>query len=394
MLFKDVPADSVVWMSHTDQVYQLPPGFENIAHTENCACAAMADEKRKIYGVQFHPEVTHSEYGEQILANFLFAVCKCQADWQITDFRKQAVEEYRRQLGDQKVLLGLSGGVDSLVTAVLLNEAIGKNLYCVLIDHGFFRKNEADEVVQVISEQYDINLIKVDAKERFLAHLQGVRDPEAKRKIIGEDFVRVFEQEAAKLDDIHILAQGTIYPDLIESGKGKSATIKSHHNVGGLPEQMAFTSIVEPLRLLFKDEVRQLGKELGIPEKLVMRQPFPGPGLAVRTMGEISKDKLDILREADAVFTGELEKAGLKPDQYFAVLCEGRSVGVKGDDRTYGYTIALRAVETDDFMTAQWSRLPYEVLELVSNRITNEIAAVTRVVYDITSKPPATIEWE
>ena len=394
ILFKDIPEESISWMSHTDYVERLPEGFEISGYSEKCPCVAMANDEKKIYGVQFHPEVTHTEYGTKILQNFIFEICGCKADWQMDDFLNASVEKYRNELKDKKVLLGLSGGVDSLVTAVLLNKAIGKNLVCVMIDHGLLRKYEADSVEKVIKEKFDINLIRVDAKDRFLEHLKGVTDPEKKRKVIGEDFIRAFEEEANKLSDVKILAQGTIYPDVIESGKGKSATIKSHHNVGGLPENMLFEEIVEPLRTLFKDEVRQLGITMGIPRELVYRQPFPGPGLAVRIIGEITEEKLDMLKEADSIFREEIDKAGIDSSQYFAVLTDSKAVGVKGDERAYGYVVALRAVSTDDFMTAEWMRLPYEVLELASNRITNEIKGVTRVVYDITSKPPGTIEWE
>ncbi|MBR3228028.1 MAG: glutamine-hydrolyzing GMP synthase [Erysipelotrichaceae bacterium] len=394
ILFKDMPERSVCWMSHTDFVEEIPEGFSVIARTGKCACAAMADEERRLYGVQFHPEVSHTEYGQQVIRNFLFEICGCERNWQMEDFLEESIRRYRRELEGEKVMLGLSGGVDSLVSAVLLNKAIGKDLVCVLIDHGLFRENEVEEVERTVRKQFDINLIRADAKKRFLDHLKGITDPEEKRKTIGEDFVRVFEEEAEKLKNIAILAQGTIYPDLIESGKGDSATIKSHHNVGGLPKDIRFKKIVEPLSSLFKDEVRELGIKMGIPEYLVYRQPFPGPGLAVRIIGEVTEEKLKVLKRADAIFRKEMKKAGCKSDQCFAVLCEGKSVGVKGDERAYGYTVALRAVNTDDFMTAEWTRIPYEVLESSSNRICNEIKEVSRVVYDITSKPPGTIEWE
>ena len=396
VLFKDVPKESTCWMSHTDFVKVPPKGFTVIAHTDKCPCAAMCDESRSLYGVQFHPEVTHTEFGTQLLRNFLFEVCGCTGDWTMEGFAERSIEKYRRELAGKKVLLALSGGVDSSVAAVLLHKAIGDDLTCVFVDHGLLRKDEGDFVERTFRGQFGVNLIRVNAEERFLTKLAGVTEPEKKRKIIGEEFIRVFEDEAKKLGKIHVLVQGTIYPDVVESGKGDSAVIKSHHNVGGLPDVIAFDEIVEPLRDLFKDEVRAVGTELGIPYELVWRQPFPGPGLAVRVIGEIKKEKLDILRDADAIFREEIAHAGLEKmtNQYFAVLTDLRSVGVKGDARTYGYTVALRAVTTDDFMTAEWTRLPYEVLERASNRITGEIGSITRVVYDITSKPPATVEWE
>ena len=396
VLFENVPESSICWMSHTDTVTLLPDGFRAIASSARCPCAAMADEKRRLFGVQFHPEVTHTEYGKQILHNFLFKICACHADWQMDDFIASSVEKYRRELAGKSVLLALSGGVDSAVAAVLLQKAVGDALTCVFVDHGLLRKDEGDFVEKTFSGQFDIRLIRVNAQDRFLEKLRGIRDPEQKRKIIGAEFIRVFEEEAKKLGKTDVLAQGTIYPDVIESGKGDSAVIKSHHNVGGLPERMAFREIVEPLRDLFKDEVREIGEKLGLPHALVYRQPFPGPGLGVRIIGEISDGKLGLLREADAIFREELEAAAEErlADQYFAVLTDTDSVGVMGDARTYGCTVALRAVSTDDFMTAAWSRLPYDLLERVSSRITNEIPGIVRVVYDVTSKPPATVEWE
>ncbi len=396
VLFRGVPKESVFWMSHTDYVEEMPEGFAVIAYTEKCPCAAMADESRKLYGVQFHPEVSHSDYGSQILHNFLFDICGCQGQWRMQDFVQQSIQFYRENLQGKKVLCALSGGVDSAVAAVLLYKAIGDNLICVFVDHGLLRKDEGDWVESIFREQFGMNLVRVNAQERFLHRLRFVKEPEHKRKIIGEEFIRVFEEEARTLGKIDILAQGTIYPDVIESGAGDASTIKSHHNVGGLPERMEFERIVEPLRDLFKDEVRKVGLELGIPEKLVYRQPFPGPGLAVRIMGEVTWDRLETLRDADAIFREELEQHPVRniASQYFAVLTDTRSVGVMGDMRTYGQTIALRCVTTDDFMTVDWTRIPFEVLEKVSNRITGEIPGINRVVYDITSKPPATVEWE
>ena len=396
VLTEGVPAESICWMSHTDYISSVPDGFEAIAYTDKCPCAAMSDVNGKIYAVQFHPEVTHTEYGMKILRNFLFSVCRCTGDWKAENYTAEIIEKCRADLSGKRVLLALSGGVDSSVAALLLYRAVGDRLRCVFVDHGLLRKGEADFVDQTFRGDLGDAFIRVDAQARFLAKLEGVTEPEKKRKIIGEEFIRVFEEEAKKLGRIDVLAQGTIYPDVIESGKGDSAVIKSHHNVGGLPGSMGFNMIEEPLRELFKDEVRKVGAVLGLPKELVWRQPFPGPGLAVRIIGEITEEKLDILREADAIFREETAEAmqGQLPDQYFAVLTDSRSVGVMGDSRTYGYTVALRAVTTDDFMTAEWTRLPYEVLEKVSSRITNEVRGVSRVVYDISSKPPATVEWE
>ena len=383
-------------MSHTDFVEKVPDGFKNIGHTSSCPNAAMENEERKLYGIQFHPEVNNSVNGTKVIKNFLYNVCNCSGDWQMSSFVEDSIKTLKEKIGDGKALCALSGGVDSSVAAILLSKAIGKNLTCIFVDHGLLRKNEGDEVEKIFREQYDINLIRVNAEDRFLAKLSGVTDPEQKRKIIGEEFIRVFEEESKKIGTVDFLVQGTIYPDVIESGLGKSSVIKSHHNVGGLPDYVDFKEIVEPLRNLFKDEVRKVGLELGIPENLVFRQPFPGPGLAIRVIGDITKDKLDILREADFIFRDEIAKAGLHKsiNQYFAVLTNLRSVGVMGDERTYDYTVALRAVETTDFMTGLWSKIPYDVLEKVSSRIVNEVKHVNRVVYDITSKPPATIEWE
>ncbi len=395
-LFAGVPAKSDCWMSHFDSVTAVPEGFTAIARTAACPCAAMADEKHKLYGVQFHPEVTHTAFGKQILHNFLFNVCGCKGDWNSGDFIAAAVDECREKIGDGRVLCALSGGVDSSVAAALLHRAVGERLVCVFVDHGLLRKNEAETVEKTFRPLLGDNFIRVDAADRFLKRLAGVTEPENKRKAIGEEFIRTFEDVSRTVGTVNYLAQGTIYPDVIESGKGDAATIKSHHNVGGLPSVMAFDGIVEPLRLLFKDEVRAAGRALGLPKELVERQPFPGPGLAIRILGEVTAEKLDILREADAIFREELETAALgsRTAQYFAVLTDSRSVGVKGDARSYGRTVVLRAVTTDDFMTADWARLPYEVLERASSRITDALPEITRVVYDITSKPPATVEWE
>ena len=397
-LMKDVPGETVVWMSHTDYISKLPSGFYKTASTEVCPVAAMEDSRRRFYAVQYHPEVTHSVDGDKILRNFLYEVCECEGDWQMSSFAAKAIEKIKVTVGDGKALCALSGGVDSSVAAVLMSKAIGKQLTCVFVDHGLLRKNEAEQVSEIFgpSGAYDLNFIKVDAKERFYEKLKGVTDPEMKRKIIGEEFIRVFEEEAQKIGSVDYMVQGTIYPDVIESGVGPSAVIKSHHNVGGLPEHVDFKEIIEPLRDLFKDEVRKVGLELGIPEELVFRQPFPGPGLGIRIIGEVTAEKVKIVQDADAIFREEVAKAGLNYDinQYFAALTNMRSVGVMGDFRTYDYAVVLRAVTTIDFMSAEAAQLPWELLEKVMNRIINEVDHVNRVLYDCTSKPPGTIEFE
>ncbi|AKA71720.1 glutamine-hydrolyzing GMP synthase [Clostridium scatologenes] len=394
-LFDGIDEEQSCWMSHTDYVSQAPEGFKVIGTTSQCPVAAMENTEKKIYGVQFHPEVEHTPFGKKMFSNFLFKVCNLKGDWSMSSFAEDQIKAIKEKVGGKKVICALSGGVDSSVAAVLVHKAIGKQLTCIFVDHGLLRKDEGDQVETIFKKQFDMNLIRVNAKDRFLGKLAGVSDPERKRKIIGEEFIRVFEEEANKLGEISFLVQGTIYPDVVESGTNTSATIKSHHNVGGLPEDMQF-KLIEPLRELFKDEVRAVGEELGIPHKLVWRQPFPGPGLAIRVLGEITEEKLEITREADAIFREEIANAGLdeKIWQYFACLPNIQSVGVMGDERTYCHTIALRAVTSSDAMTSEWARIPYEVLDLVSRRIVNEVHGVNRIVYDVTSKPPATIEWE
>ena len=394
-VFLDLPQESVTWMSHVDYVETIPEGFKTIAHTDNCPHAAIENPEKKLYAMQYHPEVMHTDKGSEMLKNFLFNVCECHGDWTMANYAKSAIAAIKEQVGDGKVVLALSGGVDSSVVAGLISKAIGDKLTCIFIDHGLMRKNEGDEVEAAFKDK-GLNFIRVDAEQDFLDKLAGVEDPETKRKLIGEEFIRVLEREGRKIGVIDYLAQGTIYPDVIESGVGDAAVIKSHHNVGGLPAVIDFKGLIEPLRPLFKDEVRRLGLELGLPEYLVWRQPFPGPGLAIRIMGEVTKEKCDILRDADAIFREEIAKAKLDRsiNQYFAVLTSTRTVGVMGDFRTYDYTLALRGVVTSDFMTADWARIPYEVLDTISSRIVNEVNHINRIVYDITSKPPATIEWE
>ena len=394
-LFKGVPEEGISWMSHGDYLDRMPGGFKVAARSDACPNAAIYDRERAFYGVQFHPEVNHTENGRAMLRNFLYEICGLSGDWTMGSFREKSVERIREQVGDGRVLLALSGGVDSSVCAALISETIGKQLTCVFVDHGLLRKNEADEVEAAFADR-DLNFVRIDASQRFLGRLKGITEPERKRKIIGEEFIRVFEEESGKLGEIEFLAQGTIYPDVIESGAGSAAVIKSHHNVGGLPENIGFKGIIEPLNTLFKDEVRQLGRELGLPEDMVSRKPFPGPGLAIRIIGEITEEKLAMLREADFIFRSEIKAAGLEGmmSQYFAALTNMRSVGVMGDGRSYDHAVALRAVSTDDFMTADWVRIPYELLDRISVRIVNEVSGINRVFYDITSKPPATIEYE
>lgn len=395
-LFNDLPEKGISWMSHTDYISKLPDGFKASAYSDSCPAAAIENEDKKLYGIQFHPEVNHTENGVAMLRNFLYNVCGFTGDWSMENYVKTAIADIRAKVGDKKVLLALSGGVDSSVAAALLSKAVGKQVTSIFVDHGFLRKNEGDEVEKAFAD-WDINFVRVDASKYFIEKLKGVSDPEQKRKIIGAEFINVFEKEAKKIGTVDYLVQGTIYPDVIESGDDdEAAVIKSHHNVGGLPDHVDFKEIIEPLRLLFKDEVRKLGTELGLPYELVSRQPFPGPGLAIRIIGDLDENKVKILQEADYIFREEISKAGLDKDihQYFAVLTNTRTVGVMGDARTYDYVLALRGVTTTDFMTADFAKIPYDILEKISARIVNEVKNVNRIVYDITTKPPASIEWE
>lgn len=395
VMFKGLPKKQYVWMSHGDRVVEAPEGFKVVATSKNCPISAIANDEKKLYGVQFHTEVRNSQYGLDILKKFAFDVCGAKANWSMDDFIDMQVESIRKEVGDKKVILGLSGGVDSSVTAVLIHKAIGDQLTCIFVDHGLLRKNEADEVMNALSRDLGVKIVKVDAADRFLGKLKGVSDPEQKRKIIGKEFVEVFNEEAKKMKDAEYLAQGTLYTDVIESGTDTAQTIKSHHNVGGLPKKLGF-KLIEPLRSLFKDETRELGEKLGIPHDLVWRQPFPGPGLGIRVLGEIKPEKLEIVRESDAILREEIKKAGLDEEiwQYFTVLPGIRSVGVMGDGRTYDYAVGIRAVTSIDGMTADFAKIPWDVLQKISVRIVNEVDHVNRILYDVTSKPPSTIEWE
>lgn len=395
-LFKDIPKESIVWMSHTDYISKPPKNYKVIAKTNDCPCAAMEDEKNNIYAVQFHPEVTHSEYGSKMLHNFLFEICNCKGDWIMDNFIEDTIASLKKEIGDKKVILGLSGGVDSSVVAALISKAVGKQLTCIFVDHGLMRKNEGDEVENTFKSLFEMNFIRVNSKRTFLSKLKDITNPEEKRKIIGTEFYKVFWKEIKKQKDESYFAQGTIYPDCIESGKGNAAVIKTHHNKVNIPKDIEFLGIIEPLKELFKDEVRVVGEKLGIPKELVWRQPFPGPGLGIRIIGEITNEKIKLLQDADAILREEMHNNGYEKNlsQFFCVLPDVKTVGVMGDHRTYDNLIIIRAVTTDDFMTADWAKIPYEILQTISNRITNECKGINRVVYDITSKPPATVEYE
>ena len=395
-LFSDLPKKSVVWMSHTDYVSTPPKDYKVIAKTDDCPCAAIEHKKKKIYAVQFHPEVTHSEYGNQIISNFLYKICMCEGNWVMDSFIEQTISDLRKQIGKEKVILGLSGGVDSSVAAALLSKAVGEQLTCVFVDHGLMRKDEGDMVEHTFKSLFKMNFVRVNCEKEFLSKLKNVVDPEEKRKIIGTEFFNVFWKEIRKQKDKGYFAQGTIYPDCIESGKGNAAVIKTHHNKVKIPEDVSFLGVIEPLKELFKDEVREVGEKLGLPKELVWRQPFPGPGLGIRIIGEITKERIKLLQEADAILRDEMHKNGYENhlSQFFCVLPNVKTVGVMGDHRTYDDLVIIRAVTTDDFMTADWAKIPYEILQKVSNRITNECRGINRVVYDITSKPPATVEYE